>query len=138
MFCEFVGSNIISLRLPERRTSYKNKGNTRNRFCRETRERRVVSNLPLNTPMVNAHASILVMRGESIMAVSKRLGHKKRRITVSRTKKQTPRMRVYQEFQWWSEADLNRRHADFQSAALPTELPDQVVCATMFKRRWLL
>ncbi len=24
----------------------------------------------------------------------------------------------------WSGADLNRRHADFQSAALPTELPD--------------
>ena len=27
---------------------------------------------------------------------------------------------------WWSEADLNRRHADFQSAALPTELPDHM------------
>ena len=26
--------------------------------------------------------------------------------------------------QWWSEGDLNPRHADFQSAALPTELPD--------------
>ena len=25
----------------------------------------------------------------------------------------------------WSGAELNRRHADFQSAALPTELPDQ-------------
>ena len=25
---------------------------------------------------------------------------------------------------WWSEGDLNPRHADFQSAALPTELPD--------------
>ena len=25
----------------------------------------------------------------------------------------------------WSGADLNRRHADFQSTALPTELPDQ-------------
>ena len=27
---------------------------------------------------------------------------------------------------WWSEGDLNPRHADFQSAALPTELPDQI------------
>src|SRR5471032_1727917 len=24
---------------------------------------------------------------------------------------------------WWPGAELNRRHADFQSAALPTELP---------------
>lgn len=28
---------------------------------------------------------------------------------------------------WWSEGDLNPRHADFQSAALPTELPDHVL-----------
>ena len=27
---------------------------------------------------------------------------------------------------WWPETDLNRRHADFQSAALPSELPGQV------------
>ena len=27
---------------------------------------------------------------------------------------------------WWSEGDLNPRHADFQSAALPTELPDHM------------
>ena len=27
---------------------------------------------------------------------------------------------------WWSEGDLNPRHADFQSAALPTELPDRI------------
>ena len=26
---------------------------------------------------------------------------------------------------WWSERDLNPRHGDFQSPALPTELPDQ-------------
>lgn len=26
---------------------------------------------------------------------------------------------------WWSETDLNRRHGDFQSPALPTELPDR-------------
>lgn len=26
---------------------------------------------------------------------------------------------------WWSGGDLNPRHADFQSTALPTELPDQ-------------
>ena len=29
-------------------------------------------------------------------------------------------------FEWWSEGDLNPRHADFQSAALPTELPDHM------------
>ena len=27
---------------------------------------------------------------------------------------------------WWSEGDSNPRHADFQSAALPTELPDRI------------
>ena len=29
-------------------------------------------------------------------------------------------------FRWWSEGDSNPRHADFQSAALPTELPDHI------------
>ena len=28
--------------------------------------------------------------------------------------------------QWWPETDLNRRHGDFQSPALPTELPGRV------------
>ena len=28
-------------------------------------------------------------------------------------------------FIWWSGTELNRRHVDFQSTALPTELPDQ-------------
>ena len=32
---------------------------------------------------------------------------------------------VDREKEKWSGADLNRRHADFQSTALPTELPDQ-------------
>ena len=27
---------------------------------------------------------------------------------------------------WWSGGDLNPRHADFQSAALPTELPRRI------------
>ncbi len=27
---------------------------------------------------------------------------------------------------WWSEAELNCRHEDFQSSALPTELSDHV------------
>ena len=31
----------------------------------------------------------------------------------------------------WSGADLNRRHADFQSTALPTELPDPRRLATL-------
>ena len=29
-------------------------------------------------------------------------------------------------FRWWSGRDLNPRHGDFQSPALPTELPDQL------------
>ena len=29
--------------------------------------------------------------------------------------------------EWWLEAELNCRHADFQSAALPTELSNHVV-----------
>ena len=28
-------------------------------------------------------------------------------------------------FLWWLGAELNRRHKDFQSSALPTELPSQ-------------
>ena len=28
---------------------------------------------------------------------------------------------------WWPGAESNRRHADFQSAALPTELPGQEI-----------
>ena len=27
------------------------------------------------------------------------------------------------EFEWWLGAESNRRHEDFQSSALPTELP---------------
>jgi hypothetical protein len=27
--------------------------------------------------------------------------------------------------EWWLGAELNRRHKDFQSSALPTELPSQ-------------
>ena len=27
---------------------------------------------------------------------------------------------------WWSKPGLNRRHMDFQSIALPTELPDHL------------
>ena len=30
---------------------------------------------------------------------------------------------------WWPETDLNRRHGDFQSPALPTELPGRYECA---------
>lgn len=30
--------------------------------------------------------------------------------------------RLTKIFKWWSEAESNCRHADFQSAALPTEL----------------
>ncbi len=28
---------------------------------------------------------------------------------------------------WWLGAELNRRHKDFQSSALPTELPSQTI-----------
>ncbi len=33
---------------------------------------------------------------------------------------------------WWLGAELNRRHKDFQSSALPTELPSQVVEGGIF------
>ena len=33
-------------------------------------------------------------------------------------------IRVLQRFLLWSGTELNRRHVDFQSTALPTELPD--------------
>ena len=29
---------------------------------------------------------------------------------------------IYLSFWWWPEVESNHRHADFQSAALPTEL----------------
>ncbi len=29
----------------------------------------------------------------------------------------------YKGFMWWPGTELNRRHGDFQSPALPTELP---------------
>ena len=32
--------------------------------------------------------------------------------------------------QWWLRAELNRRHEDFQSSALPTELPSQMAVPT--------
>ena len=32
---------------------------------------------------------------------------------------------TYSLNKWWSEAELNCRHEDFQSSALPTELSDQ-------------
>ena len=32
---------------------------------------------------------------------------------------------------WWLGAELNRRHKDFQSSALPTELPSQTIAATI-------
>ena len=36
--------------------------------------------------------------------------------------KSHPRVAFYYSV-WWLGAESNRRHADFQSAALPTELP---------------
>jgi hypothetical protein len=33
---------------------------------------------------------------------------------------------------WWLGAELNRRHKDFQSSALPTELPSHCVVLTQF------
>src|SRR6266550_3750474 len=35
------------------------------------------------------------------------------------------------KWKWWLGAELNRRHKDFQSSALPTELPSQTIAATI-------
>ena len=32
----------------------------------------------------------------------------------------------WERFEWWPGAESNCRHADFQSAALPTELPGHI------------
>ncbi len=40
-------------------------------------------------------------------------------------KKSHPKMATVRSL-WWSKAGLNRRHMDFQSIALPTELPDHI------------
>jgi len=34
--------------------------------------------------------------------------------------------------EWWLGAELNRRHKDFQSSALPTELPSQTIESIAF------
>jgi hypothetical protein len=39
---------------------------------------------------------------------------------------------------WWLGAELNRRHKDFQSSALPTELPSRANAANIQRRRSLL
>ena len=33
---------------------------------------------------------------------------------------------LFLKFEWWPGAESNCRHADFQSAALPTELPGHI------------
>ncbi len=42
---------------------------------------------------------------------------------AARSRKRQAERQVLQEKEWCPGTDLNRRHADFQSAALPTELP---------------
>ena len=37
----------------------------------------------------------------------------------------------------WDGTELNRRHEDFQSSALPTELPSQVFQKKFRKRKWI-
>ncbi len=57
----------------------------------------------------------------------------------SRTGCDPPRSRhksnTYRGLQNWAEADLNRRHTDFQSVALPTELPARTVSGTPANRK---
>ena len=38
--------------------------------------------------------------------------------------------------EWWPGVELNHRHADFQSAALPTELPGQPVGRVLDRGVW--
>jgi hypothetical protein len=33
-----------------------------------------------------------------------------------------------EKLEWWLGTELNRRHKDFQSSALPTELPSRKEC----------
>jgi hypothetical protein len=33
---------------------------------------------------------------------------------------------ILNELKWWDGTESNRRHEDFQSSALPTELPSQI------------
>src|SRR5215510_10466722 len=40
----------------------------------------------------------------------------------------------YSSKKWWLGAELNRRHKDFQSSALPTELPSQPTKRVLFRR----
>jgi hypothetical protein len=40
--------------------------------------------------------------------------------------------RAAQRKEWWLGAELNRRHKDFQSSALPTELPSQTIEKPLF------
>src|SRR6266550_9539883 len=35
------------------------------------------------------------------------------------------------KWKWWRGAELNRRHKDFQSSALPTELPSRTIATTI-------
>jgi hypothetical protein len=37
----------------------------------------------------------------------------------------------------WAGADLNRRHTDFQSVALPTELPARLLAKDKFSKKTL-
>ena len=43
------------------------------------------------------------------------------------------RIDIYGKLKWWLEAESNCRHADFQSAALPTELSNH-----LDKRNWII
>jgi hypothetical protein len=46
----------------------------------------------------------------------------------SDTRKPHHESRASDRHLWWPETDLNRRHGNFQSPALPTELPGRVQC----------
>ena len=60
------------------------------------------------------------LRRETLCQIANRHGSS----TVGRIAPLTPE-KVWQcrELFWWAGAELNRRHEDFQSSALPTELP---------------
>src|SRR5215471_16546079 len=60
--------------------------------------------------------------------------HTNRLATGSQTLRALADLLQKLELRWWPGTELNRRHADFQSAALPAELPGHSVSLLWLKQ----